>query len=95
MRRDLIVQETNAIGTAYLRLDLLPTGEQPAMRERFRRYLDARIEGYRKLPDIQAARAALAGHGLARRDLDAGGRRRPRQADRPTPSNCCCPRSTR
>src|SRR4051812_45493567 len=26
MRRQLIVKETNAIGTAYLRLDLLPAG---------------------------------------------------------------------
>ena len=58
-RRELIVQETNAIGTAYLRLDLLPDGARESMRERFRGYLDARIEGYRKLPDIEAARAAL------------------------------------
>jgi hypothetical protein len=33
VRRQLIVQETNAIGTAYLRLDLLPPGDQPKMRE--------------------------------------------------------------
>ncbi len=59
-RRDLVVQETNAIGTAYLRLDLLPASAQPALRDLFRRYLDARIETYRKLPDIQAAKAELA-----------------------------------
>ncbi len=59
VRRDLIVQETNAIGTAYLRLDLLPAGVQPALRDSFRRYLDARIETYRKLPDLDAARAEL------------------------------------
>jgi hypothetical protein len=59
-RRDLIVQETNAIGTAWLRLDLLPAGTQPAIRERFRQYVDARLEVYRKLPDIEAARAELA-----------------------------------
>src|SRR5215475_7969280 len=38
-RRQLIVEETNAIGNAYLRLDLLPTDTQPALRDSFRRYL--------------------------------------------------------
>ena len=58
-RRQLIVEETNDIGTAYLRLDLLPAVLQPALRESFRRYLDARIEIYRKLPDIAAAKEQL------------------------------------
>jgi hypothetical protein len=58
-RRQLIVEETNDIGTAYLRLDLLPAEAQSALRENFRRYLDARIEIYRKLPDIAAAKASL------------------------------------
>jgi hypothetical protein len=60
MRRQLIVEETNAIGTAYLRLDLLPAAAQPALRESFRNYVDARLEAYRALPDIQAAKAGLA-----------------------------------
>jgi hypothetical protein len=59
-RRQLIVEETNDIGTAYLRLDLLPADLQPALRESFRRYLDTRIEVYRKLPDIAAAKESLA-----------------------------------
>ena len=59
-RRQLIVEETNDIGTAYLRLDLLPADLQPALRESFRRYLDMRIEVYRKLPDIAAAKDSLA-----------------------------------
>ena len=59
-RRQLIVEETNDIGTAYLRLDLLPANAQPVLRESFRRYLDARIEIYRKLPDIAAAKQQLA-----------------------------------
>ena len=59
-RRSLIVQETNDIGTAYLRLDLLPPSAQPALRDLFRRYLDSRLEVYRRLPDIEAARAELA-----------------------------------
>jgi len=56
----LIVEEINDIGTAYLRLDLLPPSAQSALRESFRRYLDAWIEVYRKLPDIAAAKESLA-----------------------------------
>jgi hypothetical protein len=59
-RRDLIVEETNDIGTAYLRLDLLPASAQPALRDLFRRYVDSRLEVYRKLPDLEAAMAELA-----------------------------------
>ena len=33
-RRQLVVEETNAIGTAYLRLDLLPAALQPSLRVR-------------------------------------------------------------
>jgi hypothetical protein len=42
-RRELIVEEANAVGTAYLRLDLLPAAAQPPLRESFRRYLDSRL----------------------------------------------------
>lgn len=59
-RRHLIIEETNAIGTAYLRLDILPGAAQPALRENFRRYVDARLEVYRKHPDIAAATDELA-----------------------------------
>ena len=50
-RRQLIVQEANAIGTAYLRLDQLPASEQPEMRRLFREYVDTRLGVYEKLPD--------------------------------------------
>ena len=59
-RRLLIVEETNNIGTAYLRIDVLPAEAQPALRESFKRYLDNRIETYRKIPDVTAVRASLA-----------------------------------
>ena len=59
-RRHLVVEEANAIGTAYLRLDLLPPDAQPALREKFRQYVETRLEAYRKLPDVSAARAELA-----------------------------------
>jgi hypothetical protein len=59
-RRNLIVQEANDIGTAYLRLDLLPPESQPQLRDTFRKYAGARLAIYRKLPDIDAAKKELA-----------------------------------
>jgi hypothetical protein len=58
-RRQLIVEEANAIGTAWLRLDLLPPAAQPELRELFRQYLDLRLAIYQKLPDLEAALAEL------------------------------------
>lgn len=55
----MIVQEANAIGTAYLRLDLLPKESQPDLREKFRQYLDARIEVYESFPDFSRVRTQL------------------------------------
>jgi hypothetical protein len=59
-RRQLIIEETNDIGTAYLRLDLLPVDAQPGLREKFRGYVETRLEVYRKLPDIAAAKEEMA-----------------------------------
>jgi hypothetical protein len=53
-RRQLIVEEANAIGTAYLRLNLLSPDNCAPLQDLFRQYVDARLEAYRKLPDIQA-----------------------------------------
>ena len=58
-RRHLIVEEANAIGTAYLRLDLLPAEARSSLQEKFRQYVDSRLEIYKKLPDLEAAKAAL------------------------------------
>jgi hypothetical protein len=60
VRRAQAVDEVNAIGTAYLRIDLLPASAQPRLRETFRNYVDARIATYRKLPDLEAAKLELA-----------------------------------
>jgi hypothetical protein len=59
-RRQLIAEEINDIGAAYLRLDLLPAESQPALREQFRQSVDSRIEVYRKLPDLKAPEAELS-----------------------------------
>jgi|KBSMisStaDraftv2_1062788.scaffolds.fasta_scaffold745448_1 hypothetical protein len=56
-RRQLIVDEANAIGTAYLRLDLLPEHAQPLLRDDFRRYVDARLAFYADVLDLDRARA--------------------------------------
>lgn len=55
MRRALVVEEANDIGTAYARIDMLPDAAQPRLRDLFRRYVDARIGVYRALPDRAAA----------------------------------------
>jgi hypothetical protein len=60
LRRAQAVDEANAIGTAYLRVDLVPPSAQPALRQAFRSYVDARIATYRSLPDIAAAKRELA-----------------------------------
>jgi hypothetical protein len=54
-RHQLIVREANAIGTAYLRLDLLPANDQPGIRHLFRDYLDARVLAYEKFAHREAA----------------------------------------
>ena len=59
-RRSQVVAETNAIGTAWLRIDLVPADAQPELRDLFRNYVDSRIDTYRKLPDLEAAWAEYA-----------------------------------
>lgn len=58
-RRDLIVAEANALGTAWSRLDLVPEDSQPALRELYRQYLDSRLAIYRAVPDMDAVSVAL------------------------------------
>jgi hypothetical protein len=59
-KRMLIAQEVNAIQTAYLRVQLLPQEQRPALQDLFRRYVDSRLAYYRKLPDTQSANAEMA-----------------------------------
>lgn len=39
-RRDLIIEQVNALGTAWMRLDLLPAADQPPIRSLFKQYVD-------------------------------------------------------
>lgn len=58
-RRDLIIDEANAVGTAYLRLDLMPARLQVPLREAFHRYVQSRIDAYSVVGDGEAFRGAL------------------------------------
>lgn len=44
-RRQLLLDEVNAIGTAYLRTDLLEDPQQQKLQELFREYVDVRVNG--------------------------------------------------
>ncbi len=68
-RRSIIVEEANAIGTAWLRLDLLPAAAQPPLREKFRQYLDSRLAVFQKIPDMAAVRTELNRAGALQNDI--------------------------
>jgi hypothetical protein len=59
MRRQLVVEEVNDIGTAWRRLELLPPARQSVLREDFRRYVDSRLTVYRNIGDPEAVRQGL------------------------------------
>jgi hypothetical protein len=59
-RRALITEESNAIGTAWDRLELLPASAQPELRQGMRDYVDARLSVYQDVEDVPAVRASLA-----------------------------------
>jgi len=58
-RRDLVVEEANDIGTAYLRIALLPEAARGPLQDKFREYLDARLETYRAGTDGARTRQLL------------------------------------
>ena len=58
-RRELITQHVNAIGTAWLRLDLLPAEDRDKARDGFRRYLDTVLETTRDLSDKKSSSSSL------------------------------------
>ena len=68
-RRQLIIGEANAIGTAYLRLDELPASDQPEMRHLFRQYVDARLDAYAHVPDMKAFYQRVAQAGELQRQI--------------------------
>jgi len=59
-RRQLAVDEANAIGTAALRLDVLPDPVRAELRTLLGRYARSRAAVYSQLTDFEALRAELA-----------------------------------
>jgi hypothetical protein len=51
VHRELVIDERNAIETAYLRLDLLPPASQPPLRQLFRDYVNSRLHLYERASD--------------------------------------------
>jgi len=59
-RRHLIVEEANDVGTAYLRIDLIPIEMQAELRSQFRAYLTKRLDTYAKVTDTATAERDFA-----------------------------------
>ena len=59
-RRQLVVKESNAIGTAYLRSMTMPEPTRTEAKNLFRRYVDVRLELVANVGDTEKANALLA-----------------------------------
>jgi hypothetical protein len=59
-RRQLITEEVNNIGTAYLRIDLVPNDARPELRDLFSRYLDLRLATYANIKSTSDVDAMIA-----------------------------------
>lgn len=59
-RRHMIIEEANDIGTAYLRVDLLPADAQPELKGLFRKYVDSRLAIYQQASALELTRVRLA-----------------------------------
>jgi hypothetical protein len=59
-RKQLMVEETNALGTAYLRAGLLPEAEQKETLTLFQQYLDVRLEMTRAVPGLPGVEVTAA-----------------------------------
>lgn len=68
-RRHLVANEANTIGTAYLRLDVLPADAQPLLRGMFKEYIAVRIDTHHHEGDAGATRARLAETGRQQRRI--------------------------
>jgi hypothetical protein len=69
IHRTLLTRETNDIGTAYLRLDLLPTRAQPELRQLFRDYTTSRLHlfdtvGVEVSPETKLLQAEIWQHSV-------------------------------
>jgi len=58
MRKDVIIQEANDIGTAILRADLYRDNERNLLRAEFKKYVDARVDYFNAGTDLEKVVAA-------------------------------------
>lgn len=58
-RRKMVIEEADAIGAAWSRLDILDNDDRLALQALFRQYLDARLGTYRKPAEAAAAETSL------------------------------------
>lgn len=63
--RTVMIDESNAIGTAVLRTDLYADSVRRAMRHEFKIYIDARISMYKNLHDTSSIKNAIRNAGVA------------------------------
>lgn len=69
-RSEAVIQEANAIGTAYLRVTLLPENSQAKTQEQFQRYLHLRLEeSALSLTDQERRNRLLTTSGSLQQDL--------------------------
>lgn len=86
-RRELITQECNALGTAWLRVDLLAERDQAALRQLLARYVATRIDVHRSLPDLDAAKEEFAESGRLQEQIwDLAVAAAAREPARPAPT---------
>jgi small nuclear ribonucleoprotein (snRNP)-like protein len=56
-RTNLVLKEANAIGTAYLRLDLLPKSDRDKLRPLYKEYVQSRIDFFENYENRQLSNA--------------------------------------
>jgi len=59
LRKEMVVRESNAIGTAALRSQLLPASHQDEVSELFRRYVEIRLDAVLRTKQFSPARREL------------------------------------
>ncbi len=71
IHRELLTREVNYIGTAYLRLDLLPEQSRPALRQLFRDYITSRLNLFASVGEEVSPATATLQHQIWDRSVAA------------------------
>jgi FtsH-binding integral membrane protein len=76
-RRSVVVEEANAVGTAWLRAGMLPAAERAPVRALLREYVEARLEGVRTGNVEEAVRRSEETQSALWSQAEAAGRAAP------------------